>query len=130
MYPSQVRCSCGWKNTAARNAAPASVGFCDYPGCSNPGTLSRSIGEGGWHCTFHFFGKGHKPVPHKNLTAIASRHKQEEVDNFVRSRRGTSKREACLSYLRGKGLFSLIPKSLVDDEARVERESIQNEGTP
>lgn len=129
LFPRQSRCSCGWKNPVANNAVPVSSGFCDFPGCSSPGTLSRSLGEGGWHCTFHFFGKGHKPAPHRNLTAIASRHKQDEVNSYIRQNPSATKREACLNYLKAKGLHSLIPESVIaeDEEARMEREAIQSE---
>lgn len=129
LYPRQNRCSCGWKNPSANNAAPSSSGFCDFPGCSNPGTLSRTLGDGGWHCTFHFFGNDHKPAQHRNLTAIASRHKQHEVNSYIRHNQSATKREACLNYLKAKGLYSLIPKSVIaeDEEARMEREAIQLE---
>ena len=62
--------------------------------------------------------------------------KLTEVNAYVRlfqeDNPGATKREACLSYMRGHKLIgtlkSVAPNLIDDEEARVEREAIQAEG--
>ena len=50
-------------------------------------------------------------------------------DEYMRSHPGSTKKDACLEYLRQKQLLKNLPESvqIEDDEARIEREAIQSE---
>ena len=124
LYPKQRRCSCGWKKPLEISDT-TSTGYCEHPGCPNPGVLSHAtFAEGSWLCPFHFFGKDTKSP--KNRLMIESRKKQADVDEFIRKQPMQTKRESCLLYLREKGLLGVLPESL--QEAIAEREAIQSLG--
>ena len=49
------------------------------------------------------------------------------VDEYRTNNPGSTKRDACLVYLRERGLMSALPKHLQDPEAIAERKAIQAE---
>lgn len=122
---SKDKCSCGWR---APKQSQQSTGFCEHPGCPEAGTLSRHTGEGGWNCSRHFFGEV-KQSGWKSLMLLASRKMQAEVSEFIRQNPRPTKRESCFLYLKMNGLFGLIPKSVIEEdaEAKLEREAIMAE---
>ena len=71
----------------------------------------------------------HVPDP-KNTTQIVLGEHRAIVNAYITQYRqkhpGTSKREACLAFLKAKGLYTLLPKHL-QDEAGEERAAIQEE---
>ena len=124
IYANSRKCQCGWK-VPVSSTAPVSTGFCEHTGCSSPGTIGHSpYSEGGWLCSYHFFGEQKK----NNNTAFLkiSGQKRREIDAFVQSHKSMSKRDACLMYLREKQLLGALPESL--KEALDERVAIQAEG--
>lgn len=49
-------------------------------------------------------------------------------DDYIRQHPGSTKKDACLEYLKQKQLLKNLPQSLAEDaEAKLEREAIQNE---
>lgn len=60
---------------------------------------------------------------------LASRKMQAEVSEFIRQNPRPTKRESCFLYLKMNGLFGLIPKSVIEEdaEAKLEREAIMAE---
>lgn len=52
--------------------------------------------------------------------------KRREIDAYLQSHPGMSKRDTCLTYLREKNLMGALPESI--QEALDERAAIQSEG--
>lgn len=127
MYANQAKCSCGWKRiTETKLFTP---GFCEFPGCANPGTLSHNtFGEGGWLCVFHYWkdsktrGQVNKLISicRKNLNGI-----NEYVTGYRSSHPRSTKREACLAWLKENNLLTMLPENM--READEERRAIQQE---
>lgn len=48
-------------------------------------------------------------------------------DKYMQQHFGSTKKDACLAFLRQKQLLKNLPESLQDNEAKLEREAIQSE---
>ena len=73
------------------------------------------------------------PPPDPRSVTLNALGKHEAIVNayitqYRQKHPGASKREACLAFLKAKGLYTLLPKHL-QDEAGEERAAIQDEST-
>lgn len=98
LYANQRSCACGWKTIVQRNVEPP-----------------RAIDT------------NHECFTVRRIFAKRLEEVNLYVDKYIASHPGVSKREACMQYMQERGLIKALPVVFQDEEARLEREAIQQE---
>lgn len=128
------KCPCGWKASVKE---PVVVQRCHFEADRNcKGKVSVRVNDS-WLCNWHYENfYDHLIRTGEKIPALELRFKKklDEVNSYIDAYRkhhpGTTKREACLEYMREKGIIGALPKHLQsesDAEAIAERTAIQAE---